>query len=90
MQNIVITGASSGMGMALKEYYQKRGDKVYNISLAEADFNCDVTDRAKMEEAFKDIKEKFDRIDMLVHQIFLTSHHTHQLILNHYFHHNHL
>ncbi len=66
MQNIVITGASSGMGMALKEYYQKRGDKVYNISLAEADFNCDVTDRAKMEEAFKDIKEKFDRIDMLI------------------------
>ena len=66
MQKIVITGASSGMGKALKEYYQSKGDKVYNISLEEADFNCDVTDRTKMEEAFKDIKNKFQNIDMLI------------------------
>lgn len=66
MQNIVITGASSGIGKALKEHYEKKGDKVYNISLFDADFNCDVTDRAKMEEAFNDIKEKLGHIDIII------------------------
>ena len=32
MKNIVITGASSGIGLGLKEYYISRGDKVIDIS----------------------------------------------------------
>ena len=47
MQNIVITGASSGIGKALKEFYVARGDKVINISLCDADYNCNVTDRTE-------------------------------------------
>ena len=32
MKNIIITGASSGIGKALKEHYRKKGNRVFDIS----------------------------------------------------------
>ena len=66
MQTILITGASSGIGKALKQHYEAKGDTVINISLADADYNCDVTDRQAMEQAFNDIKEKYGKIDIII------------------------
>lgn len=65
-RNIVITGASSGIGKALKDAFIANGDKVIGISSSEDDYVCDVTDRKKMEEVFADIAKKFDKIDILV------------------------
>lgn len=64
--NIIITGASSGIGQALKKHYEAKGNTVINVSRTDADYNCDITDRAKLEEAFKDIASKFKQIDMLI------------------------
>ena len=67
MLNIVITGASSGIGKAFKEYYEKRGDKVINISREQdADYPCNIVDREAMEKVFADIATKIDKIDILI------------------------
>ena len=41
---VVITGASSGLGKGLKESFEKKGDKVIDISRNGADYKCDVSD----------------------------------------------
>ena len=64
--NILITGGSSGIGLALVKYYRERGEQVINLSLDQADYNCDVTDRARLEEIFADIKNKYNHIDILI------------------------
>lgn len=64
--NIIITGGSSGIGKALKEYYQNKGNRVFGISREADDYECDVTDRNGMEAVFKDIATKIQKIDMLI------------------------
>lgn len=66
MRNIIITGASSGIGKGLKDYFLKKGDRVINISLDQADYNLDVTNRSAMEKAFEDIKQKYKNIDIVI------------------------
>ena len=41
-KNIIITGSSSGIGQALRNYYSQNGDNVIGISLEGDDYNCDV------------------------------------------------
>lgn len=65
-RNIVITGASSGIGKALKEKFIANGDRVIGISSSEDDYVCDVTNRQEMEKVFKEISKKFDKIDILI------------------------
>lgn len=65
-KNIIVTGSSSGIGKALKEYYQNLGNTVIGISRTNDDYLCDVSDRAKMQEVFEDIKQKYGKIDILI------------------------
>ena len=65
-KNIIITGASSGIGKALKEYYTNMGNTVIGISLTNDDYACDVSDREKMQEIFEDIAAKYSKIDILI------------------------
>ncbi len=65
-RNIVITGASSGIGKALKEAFIKNGDNVIGISTHDDDFCCDVTNHEEMEKVFAQIAKKFDKIDILI------------------------
>lgn len=65
-KNIIITGASSGIGQALKNYYLEKGDNVIGISIDGDDYNCDVSDFQKMKEIFEDIKTKIDKIDIVI------------------------
>ena len=64
--NIVITGSSSGIGKALREYYQIRGDNVLGISLEGDDYNCDVSNKEALKEIFSSIASKFSHIDILI------------------------
>ena len=66
MKNIVITGASSGIGLGLKEYFISRGDKVIDISRNGSDFQCDISDRYSLSKVFDQIKSQIDKIDILV------------------------
>ena len=64
--NIIITGASSGIGKALKEYYEKKGNVVFDISRSGDGYQCDITNRKGLETVFNDIASKVEKIDMLI------------------------
>ncbi len=64
--NIVITGSSSGIGQALRSYYESCGNKVLGISLSGDDYNADVSDKEALVKVFEDIKTKVPSIDILI------------------------
>lgn len=67
---IVITGASSGIGLGLKNKFENDGDKVIDISLIETNeenhYTASVDDEKRMNEIFEEIGKKYGRIDMLI------------------------
>lgn len=67
--NIVITGGTSGLGLALKEYYEKNGHNVYVLARSangENGIKCDVSNFESIENAFEILKTKCHKIDMLI------------------------
>ncbi len=65
-RNIIITGASSGIGKGLKEYYEKCGDRVFDISLSNGQYKCDVKNFDEMKKVFDEIAKEAPKIDMLI------------------------
>lgn len=65
-RTIVITGASSGIGKGLREIFEKKGDKVIDISLDGRDYKCDVSNEKQLKEVFDDIYLNFGEIDILI------------------------
>ncbi|MBP3431867.1 MAG: SDR family NAD(P)-dependent oxidoreductase [Clostridia bacterium] len=65
-RTIVITGASSGIGLGLKEKFEKKGDVVIDVSLNGADYQCDVADHKQLKAVFDDIYLNHGEIDILV------------------------
>lgn len=69
---VIITGASSGIGLETANFLLGKGCTVYGIAKNEYSpenficYTCDVNDTARMGEIFKDIFEKEGRIDCLV------------------------
>ena len=67
---VVITGGTSGIGLALKENFEKMGDTVLTFSLDEVDsnnhYNGSVSHEIKVRQVFNDIHEKYGNIDMLI------------------------
>ena len=63
---VVITGASSGIGKGLKEAFEKKGDKVIDISLNGRDYKCDVGDEKSLKAVFDDIYLNYGNIDILI------------------------
>ena len=67
--NIVITGASGGLGHALKQKFMERGDTVFDLSrTAEGEncLKCDVANRENVFACSEIIKNKCTHIDMLI------------------------
>ena len=74
MKNILVTGATGGMGKAICESLMRKGYKVYGIDYRKSDdtdgvefFECDVTDTESIEKVYEIIKADTDRIDGIVH-----------------------
>ncbi len=74
MKNILVTGATGGMGKAICKRLIEKGYRVFGIDYREAEkidglkfFNCDVTDMDSIEKVFASIKEETSRIDAIVH-----------------------
>ncbi len=65
-KNIIITGASSGIGQALKNHFLSEGNNVFGISLTNDDYTCNVSNFEAMKAVFEDIAKKIDKVDILV------------------------
>ncbi len=65
-RTIVITGASSGLGLGLKNYFEKKGDVVIDISLDGTNYSVDVADHKKLKAIFDEIYLENGEIDMLI------------------------
>ncbi|MBR5012351.1 MAG: SDR family NAD(P)-dependent oxidoreductase, partial [Clostridia bacterium] len=69
---IVITGASSGIGLATGKMLAEKGFTVVGLSRnpkTDAEFegiSCDITNFQAVETAFNEIKEKYGTIDVLI------------------------
>lgn len=67
---VIITGASSGIGLSLKNKYLLNGDIVYNISKTtnndEYNYSCDVANEDKIKEIIDFIGNKHRHIDILI------------------------
>ena len=69
---VVITGASSGIGLAMGKMLTEKGFTVIGLSRnpkTDASFvgkTCDVTDFQAVETAFNQIKEEYGTIDVLI------------------------
>ena len=69
---VVITGASSGIGLETANYFADKGYKVYGISRADFNANkfkhicCDICDHNKVEQVFDQIVAEAGKIDILV------------------------
>ncbi|MCR5611351.1 MAG: SDR family oxidoreductase [Clostridiales bacterium] len=70
---VVITGATSGIGLAMADEFVKKGDKVYCLARREtavpegASFiPCDVTDEARSKAAVGEVICREGRIDVLI------------------------
>lgn len=60
-RRIVITGASSGIGLELKKLFIEKSDEVIDISRTSG---CDITDNESLKETFENLKDK--EIDILI------------------------
>lgn len=67
---IVITGGSSGIGLGLRNKFIAAGDTVIDMSLADIKednhYTLSVDDEENVQKAFKEVGEKYGKIDMLV------------------------
>lgn len=69
---IIITGTSAGIGLALAEYFGKKGHQVYGLSRknTESEFfktiPTDITNHSQVENAISEILKKEKRIDLLI------------------------
>ncbi|MDN5578534.1 MAG: SDR family oxidoreductase [Chryseobacterium sp.] len=69
---IIITGTSTGIGLALAEYFGKKGHQVYGLSRknTESDFfktiPTDITEQSQIENAIAEILKIEKRIDLLI------------------------
>lgn len=68
---VVITGATSGIGLALKQRFEKDGDTVYALSINNPSnvsnfYECDVTNEGQIDSAISEIGKKHGNIDVLV------------------------
>ncbi len=63
-RTIVITGGTSGIGLALKELFEKNGDKVITFSIDESASQDHY--QGSVAHEIKDVHEKYGKIDMLI------------------------
>ena len=71
--NILITGASSGIGEATKDYYLEKGNTVYALDIKEmkskdnlVSFNVDITNIDNLNEVVKYLEDNNIELDLII------------------------
>jgi short-subunit dehydrogenase len=65
MKTVLMTGASSGIGRAIKEELEKSGYTIYKIGRTAADITCDLQDSKLLEKEVREFLKRVD-IDLLI------------------------
>ena len=69
-KNIIVTGASSGLGNFLARKLEKENNNVINLSRKNVknikSFECDLSNEFELELCFKKIKKHFKKIDCII------------------------
>lgn len=66
MKVIIITGASSGIGLATAQYFSKEGWEVVGTSRSpKSEWPLDVTQQTSVDRLLSDVLTKFGRVDAL-------------------------
>ena len=66
---VVVTGASGGIGKAVKDLFEKAGDTAVGLSRSDCGkewIKCDVTNREEVDRAIDAVGKRFGRIDILI------------------------
>lgn len=74
MKNVIVTGGSSGIGLAVVDKFLKNNYNVITIDKAKINkrqkklyfFNCDISNKQAIGIVFKNIKQRFKKINVLV------------------------
>ncbi len=66
MKNVLITWASTGLWLSLKQQYKSQWYAVYNISRSSDDFVCDLSDETSIKACAIGIKNKLTHIDIII------------------------
>lgn len=74
MKNVLVTGATGGMGSAISKSLLAKGYRVFGIDYKEGEkieglnfFNCDVTDSESISKVYDEIKAVTPVLDAIVH-----------------------
>lgn len=74
MKNVLVTGATGGMGKAICKLLNDKGYRVFGIDYNEGEsygnvklFRCDITDTSSVENVFEEIKGEVKELYAIVH-----------------------
>jgi short-subunit dehydrogenase len=66
MKNILITGATTGLGLSLKQHYESQWYTVYNLSRSSNEFVCDLSNKDSIIACANNIKQQWIVFDIIV------------------------
>ena len=70
MQTVIVTGATSGLGLEIKNYLAKNNFEVISISRRKFDsdshYSCDISNFAGLREIYQDLQKKGQRVYGLI------------------------
>jgi len=65
-KKVLITGATSGIGKSISEYFKENGDTVYDVSRSSHTFSYDLSNKEDIYSFMSEFKTKHTSLDILI------------------------